>query len=320
LANLFTRLFRRRGEASADLDLVDQEGTADNGPAVTRSEEPTVPITQKTDTPAAAGDDLDDKPESPLLVVGYAQSVGRQRDHNEDALVAINTNLSSKGNLNTFGLFIVADGMGGHKQGEVASDLAVRTMGSQITQKLMLARIAPQPITPKESIQEIMDRSVQEAHRLIIRDAPGSGTTLTALLLLDRHVTIAHIGDSRAYVIQPNGEMQTLTRDHSLVMRMQELGQLTEEEAAIHPQRNVLYRALGQGEAFAPDITTSAQPESGYLMLCSDGLWGVVPKETITRIIAESPSPQAACQKLVDAANEAGGPDNISVILIQLPG
>jgi protein phosphatase len=298
----------------------DQENASNNGQAA-HAEAPTVPLTPKVDASTIPIGEVEaEKLVGPLLDVGYAQSVGRQRDHNEDALLAINTALSTSGGLTSFGLFIVADGMGGHKQGEVASELAVRTMASQITQKLMLARIAPQPVPPKESIQEIMDHSVQEAHRLITKEAPGSGTTMTALLLLDKHITIAHIGDSRAYIVHPNGDLQTLTRDHSLVMRMMELGQLTEEEAAVHPQRNVLYRALGQGEAFAPDITTSPQPESGYLMLCSDGLWGVLPRETIAHIITENTSPQVASWKLVDAANEAGGPDNITVILIQLPG
>lgn len=338
MANLITRLFRRRNPDNADTNVADQEtgepptvdeeiagqeldGSQDsaNNPRSARGDAPTLPLNPKIDFADSAEDISADKVGSRQLNVGYAQSVGRQRDHNEDALLAINAVLSTNGGLTTFGLFIVADGMGGHKQGEVASELAVRTMGSQVAQKLMLARIGPQPAPPKESIQEIMDHSVQEAHRLITKDAPGSGTTMTALLLLDRHITIAHVGDSRAYIIHSDGELQTLTRDHSLVMRMQELGQLTEEEAAIHPQRNVLYRALGQGEAFAPDITTSAQPAAGHLMLCSDGLWGVIPKETLARIVCESASPQIACQELVDAANEAGGPDNISVILIQLP-
>jgi serine/threonine protein phosphatase PrpC len=97
------------------------------------------------------------------------------------------------------------------------------------------------------------------------------------------------------------------------------LGHLTEEEASIHPQRNVLYRALGQGEPFTPDVSTALVPAPGYLLLCSDGLWGQVAQKEIIRIVQKAPSPEAACQMLVDAANKAGGPDNISVILVRLP-
>jgi protein phosphatase len=128
------------------------------------------------------------------------------------------------------------------------------------------------------------------------------------------------VGDSRAYLVGKNGGMEALTRDHSLVKRLVELGQITTDEAAVHPQRNVLYRALGQGEPFDPDVSSIRMPEAGYLLLCSDGLWGVVPEETMHRIIMNSPGMDQACRMLVEAANAAGGPDNISAILIRLPG
>jgi len=245
--------------------------------------------------------------------------VGIQREHNEDSLLAINTLLAGNGEYFPFGLYIVADGMGGHKQGEVASGLAVRTIASQVVSKLLLSLLNPKSDRPDESIQETLETSLQEAHRQVMKEAPGSGTTLTAVLVLDKQMSVAHIGDSRLYAITPDGEISILTRDHSLVMRMMEMGQLSEKDAAIHPQRNVLYRALGQGEAFSPDITTSPLPASGYLLLCSDGLWGVVPQEEISRIIKTYSDPQIAAQLLIDAANAAGGPDNISAILIHLP-
>lgn len=120
--------------------------------------------------------------------------------------------------------------------------------------------------------------------------------------------------------ISPNGKAEVLTRDHSLVARLIELGQLTTEEAATHPQRNVLYRALGQGEPFDPDISMLQAPRDGFLLLCSDGLWGVITQEELVKIVIDHPDPYIACQKLVEAANTAGGPDNISVILVHLPG
>jgi serine/threonine protein phosphatase PrpC len=110
-----------------------------------------------------------------------------------------------------------------------------------------------------------------------------------------------------------------LTRDHSFVNRLVELGQISTEEAAVHPQRNVLYRALGQGEPFEADISTTPMSHSGYLLICSDGLWGVVPDEKLSEMIMESGSPQEACSKMIAAANEAGGPDNITAVLIRMP-
>jgi protein phosphatase len=257
--------------------------------------------------------------DNPQPSIGCAQSLGKQREHNEDALLAINTLLAGNGETIPFGLFIVADGMGGHKHGEIASGLAVRTLASHVVRKIFLSMLNPKPSRPSDSIQEILEAGLQEAHHLVMKEAPGSGTTLTALMILDKQMSVAHVGDSRLYAIAPDGEISVLTRDHSLVMRMMELGQLNEKDAATHPQRNVLYRALGQGEAFSPDIATSPLPASGWLMLCSDGLWGVVPPAEVARIIRETTDPQIAAQLLIDAANAAGGPDNITVILIRLP-
>jgi serine/threonine protein phosphatase PrpC len=131
-------------------------------------------------------------------------------------------------------------------------------------------------------------------------------------------MTIAHVGDSRAYHIDNGGEIRMLTRDHSLVRRLEEMGQITAEEAQIHPQRNVLYRALGQGEPFEPEIQSHRLPHNGYLLICSDGLWGVVGEQEISKIIKSDAPPQIMCQQMVNLANEAGGPDNISAILVRI--
>ncbi len=256
---------------------------------------------------------------NPQLIFGYAQSVGVVRDHNEDSILIFNTVIPDNDKYFSLGLFIVADGMGGHMNGEVASNLAVRIVARDILAKGMAGLLNIQPAPPEAGIQDILEQSVMEAHRIISSEAPGSGTTLTAVLIVGQQMSIAHVGDSRAYSINPSGKAEVLTRDHSLVKRMIELGHLTEKEAAVHPQRNVLYRALGQGEPFSPDINTSLLPAPGFLLLCSDGLWGVVPQEEMVQIIQSAPSPEIACQMLVDAANAAGGPDNISAILIRLP-
>ncbi len=257
--------------------------------------------------------------EPPQLIVGCGLSVGMQREHNEDALFTATTTLTSDHSNLPFGLYIVADGMGGHQYGELASGIAIRSMASFIMRNLYMPMISVKPTSPDSSLQEIMAEGVQEAHRAIIREVPGGGTTLTAMLVLGDQLTIAHVGDSRAYAINPHGEMEVLTRDHSLVKRLVELGQITTEEAAVHPQRNVLYRALGQGEPFDSDVKSLTVPESGHLMLCSDGLWSVVSENEMSSIISSNASPEDACQELLRIANEAGGPDNITVILVRLP-
>ena len=242
------------------------------------------------------------------LIVGSGRNVGRQRTNNEDSLFTHTSTIAVDSTSLPFGIYIVADGMGGHQNGEVASEIAVRSMGNYLMSKLYDPIFGNRPHNPDESLQEIMRAGVHEAHRSITREASGGGSTLTAVLLMGTQMTIAHVGDSRAYSIYLDGRMQTLTRDHSLVKRLEELGQITAEEAAVHPQKSMLYRALGQGEPADPDIFTASLPEPGYLLICSDGLWNVVTDEEIFNIIISSSSPHRACQNLVDAANAAGDP------------
>ncbi len=253
----------------------------------------------------------------PQLIFGTAQSVGKQRDHNEDALYALNAIYADGSSDLPFGIFIIADGMGGHQHGEVASGMASRTMGEYLVKKLYSPMLGAKGEAQEMSLQEIMENGVREAQQMVVRKAPGGGTTLTAALVVGEQVTIAHVGDSRGYFIYPDGHFLALTQDHSLVHRLIELGQLTEEEAAVHPQRNVLYRAIGQSEPFHPDIHNHQIPVPGYLLLCSDGLWNVVTEAQMSEIIFTSKDLSLACHRLIEAANNAGGPDNISVILIQ---
>ena len=123
---------------------------------------------------------------------------------------------------------------------------------------------------------------------------------------------------SRTFLPSMNFISRILNRIHSLVKRLEELGHITPEEASTYPHRNVLYRALGQGEVLEPDIFTVPFPSAGSLMMCSDGLWGVVSEQDLVRVVREAPNLQRACQSLVSAANAAGGPDNISVVLVQM--
>lgn len=299
--NFFKRLF---GSKSSNTKTLDTANTA--------------PLTEQQ-LQAIVGNQ-NPKFELQQLISAASQSVGKQRELNEDSLLAITTTMAgNSGNL-PFGLYIVADGMGGHQFGEVASNAAIRTVAGYVLRKFHSYLFQIKTDTMDESFQEIMLGAVNEAQKAIQREAPGSGTTLTAALVLGQQITVAHVGDSRAYFVYPDGRLETITRDHSLVKRLEELGHISAEEAENYPHRNVLYRALGQGEILEPDIFTTAFPQTGTLMLCSDGLWGVVSESDVVRAVNDSPTLQRACQNLVTAANVAGGPDNISVVLVQLIG
>ena len=253
-------------------------------------------------------------------LAGCGQSNGMQRDHNEDALFMMSTVVADGKSDMPFGIFIIADGMGGHIHGEAASHAAARVVAKYLISKVYDKLIDPNPEPMDESLQETVESAIREAQKAVLRYAPGGGTTLTCALTLGDQVTIGHVGDSRAYFIYPDGRTQRITQDHSLVQRMIDLNEITEEEALAHPSRNVLLRALGQVDPVRPDIQTHQVPRVGYLMLCSDGLWGVVPEAQIHQIISNSPDPSIASNKLVEAANAAGGPDNISVILVNFLG
>ncbi len=278
----------------------------------------TAPLTDQQINSIVAGQNS--KYEIKQLISSVGQSVGKQRDHNEDSVLALTSTMSGSTESIPFGLYIVADGMGGHQFGEVASNAAIRIMGGNITKKFQsyLYNLPTQPL--QDSLQEVMETSIMEAHQYVQREAPGSGTTVTAALVLGQQVTIAHVGDSRAYAVYPDGRMEVITRDHSLVKRLEELGHLSKDEAENFPHRNVLIRALGQGETLEADIFTIPFPQPGYLMICSDGLWGVLNENDVFKMIVDAPNLHRACQNLVEAANAAGGPDNITVILAQMIG
>ncbi len=252
------------------------------------------------------------------IVVGMAQSTGIERTHNEDSLFLLQGNAAGLETLPEFGLYIVADGMGGHRSGEVASAVSVRAVARRLCEDSILQLLAIDPPSDVVPLQDLMRTALEEANQAVVDRVPGGGTTLTAVLHLGHQVTVGHVGDSRAYVIR-NDEVRPITRDHSLVKRLEELGQLRPEEAEVHPQRNVLYRAIGQGANLEVDVFTLPIPRDAHLLLCSDGLWGVVPDQEIKRLVHEADTPQLACERLIDAANAAGGPDNISAVLIYFP-
>jgi serine/threonine protein phosphatase PrpC len=253
------------------------------------------------------------------LCVGYASDVGRFRDHNEDTLVAFQGVHLGDDASDPFGFFIVTDGMGGHQAGEVASSLAARLASNYVLSRIYLPFLLNKtPGTDMAPVTEVLRDAVQQANDQVTEHVPGGGTTLTCALILGRRAYIAHVGDSRAYLLS-NNNIRQVTQDHSYVGRLIELGELSPEEAVTHPQRHVLYRAIGQGENLDVDTYQQSLPPGSGLLLCSDGLSGSVSEEEIKSIIAAAATPQEACERLLDAANNAGGPDNITAVLIQTP-
>jgi protein phosphatase len=296
------------------------------GKKETTSEEKTKPVEMMVQTTPLSEDQLQTvsytsinlKP--PQFIIGCGQSAGLQRDHNEDTIFSMSSILADGVNDVPFGLCVVADGMGGHLNGEIASGVAVRTVARYLVTKIYTHLLQQNPDPMEESLQETIEHAVNEVQKNVVRYAPGGGTTLTIALILGEQVTIAHVGDSRAYFIYPDGRIQRLTKDHSLVQRMVDLEEITEAEAQKHPHRNVLLKAIGQSEPVYPDVQTHQVPKSGHMMLCSDGLWGVVPETDLYRCIASEADPAIACQHMVEAANKNGGPDNISVVLVKFQG
>lgn len=251
-----------------------------------------------------------------LFSVGWETSVGKHRDHNQDAILAYTTNLISNNLNQSIGVYAVADGMGGHKNGDLASKIAIQSVYIEFVNNNLDLMSGTDIKLRINHIEDILRSCTLSAHDRVSEEVPGGGTTLTIAVIYQGQVIIAHIGDSRAYFVDKKGDLKLLTRDHSIVSRMQELGKLTDEQAAAHPQRNVLYRALGQIEYSEPDLYSYSLLDSSNLLICSDGLWGVISEKQISTLITESQTPQIACSKLVEAANKAGGPDNISAIVV----
>jgi protein phosphatase len=222
---------------------------------------------------------------------------GRQRRDNEDSAFA------------RAPVFVVADGMGGAQAGEVASRIAVEAF----------ERGLPDSGSPEERLAE----RVREANQQIYersradRGRAGMGTTLTAAYVDDTHVAIAHVGDSRAYLFR-DGSLQRLTQDHSLVDELVRRGKLTEEQAAEHPQRSIITRALGPEPDVEVDTWTYPARAGDVVLLCSDGLTSMISEERVQAILAEHDSLDVAADALIREANEAGGRDNITVVLFRL--
>lgn len=233
---------------------------------------------------------------SQQLTFGAATHVGRVRQANEDS------------KLHEPPLFAVADGMGGHLAGDVASQLAIEALSSGVL-----------------SDSEALVSAVRDANRQIFERASedplltGMGTTITALYAADSSAQIVHVGDSRAYLFRDD-DLQRLTKDHTHVGRLVEEGRLSPEDADRHPQRSYLERALGVDPEVDVDVQVLDTLPGDRLLLCSDGLYGMIDEASILAILGAEEDPQRAADRLCEAAVEAGGADNVTAIVVDYPG
>ena len=245
------------------------------------------------------------------LEVASLSHIGNVRQRNEDAIGYVEPReprvREKKGSM-----FIVADGMGGHRGGEIASQLAVDTI------------IAHYYASRESNPSMALDQAFKEANRLIVDKSRsdvslyGMGTTCTVLVIRDREGYVAHVGDSRAYLLR-SGNLIQLTEDHSLVGEMVRQGILTDEDARTHPRRNVITRSIGTHDDLSVDAPSAPLPllDGDVFMICSDGLTSLVAERDLKSVLELNP-PRAACDGLVDLAIDNGGKDNVTVQVVRV--
>jgi len=258
--------------------------------------------------------------QSVALWAGRLSHVGQVRELNEDSLLTLELSRVRQSISAPVGLYVVADGMGGHQGGEVASAVCIQSIAQQILKTVLAPALSQEPLDG-DVLETVLREAVQVANKQIHdqRRSMGTdmGTTVVMALVVGDRAYVANVGDSRAYLVDSRSIKQ-ITVDHSLIQRLIDLGQLTPEGAKTHPQRSAIYRVLGDKPTV--DVDTFVQPlrPGQRLLLCSDGLSGMLEDDRIQQIVVTTPDPQTACTALVEAANGAGGGDNITVIVVQL--
>jgi serine/threonine protein phosphatase PrpC len=261
------------------------------------------------------------RPTTLRMRLGHCTDVGLVRDLNEDSLLALEVVRVRRSVHQSISVLAVADGMGGHAAGDVASGLAVDTLAAHVVTHLLTPHLTANGDDSVAPLAGWLESAVQAANQAVFDRRMSAqnnmGTTLVAAVVADDQAYVANIGDSRAYLI--NGtEIRRVTTDHSLVERLVALGHIDADEARVHPQRNVIYRTLGdKPEAEADYFALQLQP-GDRLLLCSDGLTAEVEDRAIQDAVMRSSSPQQACEQLVSLANAHGGHDNITVVVLQV--
>ena len=235
----------------------------------------------------------------------YAMTdIGRIRNINQDYLFASDTSVGNLPNL-----FVVADGMGGHNAGDYASHCAVETMLSCVRDNKEFNPVKILRAAIEKANLEIYERAREDS------ELHGMGTTMVAVTVVGMYAYVANVGDSRLYVIC--GGIHQITRDHSLVGEMVRMGELTEEAGRVHPDKNIITRALGTDGSVRVDFFDVKLEEDSQIPLCSDGLSNMVSNEEIYRTVLEDGGDSDKAKRLIDRANENGGKDNIAVIVIE---
>jgi protein phosphatase len=263
-------------------------------------------------------------PQRPLKPIhGQATHPGQHHQHNEDAIVTFTYNKEQSGQSVPIGFYLVADGMGGYEAG----DLASRTVNQIVTDWVLQTKILPdlrkttRKLTEDSITEELLQEAIQQANRVLLQRAKAQssdmGSTVTAALIIGNAVTVVNVGDSRTYLLR-EGQIQQVTQDHSLVARLVEANVILPEEVRQHPRRNEIYRSLGQDAEIEVDTFTFALKRGDRLILCCDGLWEMVEDTQIQQIAEAAKTPQQACDALIQTANQAGGEDNISVIVVEM--
>ncbi|MBN2548158.1 MAG: Stp1/IreP family PP2C-type Ser/Thr phosphatase [Anaerolineales bacterium] len=265
---------------------------------------------------------------------------GCEREMNEDSAWA---QVYSTSDGEAIGLFIVCDGMGGHMGGEVASHWAVETIKQEMSSLFSLkdpratvrlseaelaAAVEGGEVTRASVVSKIelqIRQAIQKANGVVYKyaqekpqKAAEAGTTVTMAVVVGHRVIVANVGDSRTYLLRDH-KLQQVSQDHSLVASLVASGQIKPEEVFTHPQRNMIFRCLGQKRQVQVDTFLEVLQPGDFLLLCSDGLWEMVQdEEVIARLVEAASTPQKACQILIDAANTAGGEDNIGVVVVKV--
>jgi len=266
------------------------------------------------DTPIGTKPDNIAPESGPIPEVGWSLDKGVIRENNEDSLAVVTLNHASETSSQTIGVYAVADGMGGHEAGEVASKLAVRTAVRQL-----MGNMAEEDKDMPELYQQWLESAVALANRVVREKAHEEnkkmGTTLVMAVVVGNDVTIANVGDSRAYLISPT-RLRQITHDQSLVQMLVDKGAITPEQAVNNPNSNLLMQAVGSQKGVTVDLFNETLENGESLLLCSDGLWNTLGDEEIIHIVRDALTPHAACQALVDACNAKGAPDNIAAVLV----
>ena len=250
--------------------------------------------------------------------IGWDTGIVRRSRPNEDSLVALRSTCTHNGRILPIDLYVVADGMGGHSQGQEASRLAIEYM----LQAVLPGILASEQLEDVSFIKILVD-AVQQANRGVHEnsraDGIDMGTTITAALVFDGTAYVVNVGDSRTYIYRASdGKLSQVTRDHSLVARLVEAGAISRDEVYTHPDRNKVYRGLGEKGEVKVDWFTIPVQSGDHLVLCSDGLWEMVRDQEIERILKKhAANPPRASAALVEAALHGGGADNISVIVVR---